>query len=47
MSFGKGGGTQITTAELSPEQRALIGAQTNALTSTFLPEYQKIGRAHV
>jgi len=40
MSFGKGGGTTITTAELSPEQRALIGAQTNALTSTFLPEYQ-------
>lgn len=41
MSFGKGGGTTISTAELTPEQRALIGAQTNALTGTFLPAYQQ------
>lgn len=41
MSFGKQGGTTIQTAELSPEQRALIGAQTNALTGTFLPAYQQ------
>ena len=24
MSFGKGGGTQITTAEMTPEQRQQI-----------------------
>lgn len=41
MSFGKSGGTTVQTAELSPEQRALIGAQTNALTGTFLPAYQQ------
>jgi hypothetical protein len=44
MSFGKGGGTTVQTAELSPEQRALIGAQTNALTGTFLPAYQQAVR---
>lgn len=41
MSFGSQGGTQITTAEVTPEQRALIGAQTDALTGTFLPAYEQ------
>ena len=41
MSFGKGGGTTIQTAQPTPEQTALIKAQTDALTSTFLPSYQQ------
>lgn len=44
MSFGKSGGTSYQAAELTPEQRALIGAQTNALTGTFLPAYQQATR---
>jgi hypothetical protein len=39
--FDKSSGTTIQAAELAPEQRALIGAQTNALTGTFLPSYQQ------
>lgn len=39
MSFGKSGGTQVQTAELTPEQRAMIGAQTNFFTGTIAPSY--------
>lgn len=41
MSAGKSGGTQVTTQELTPEQRAMIGAQTNFFTSTIAPAYQQ------
>lgn len=41
MSAGKGGGTTVQTAELTPEQRAMIGAQTNFFTSTIAPAYQQ------
>ena len=41
MSMGKGGGTTVQTAELTPEQRAMIGAQTNFFTSTIAPAYQQ------
>lgn len=37
MGFGKGSST--TTIEMTPEQRALLQAQTNALTQAFLPAY--------
>jgi hypothetical protein len=41
MSFGKSGGTTVQTAELTPEQRAQIGAQTNFFTGTVAPAYQQ------
>jgi hypothetical protein len=41
MSAGKSGGVTNTTAELTPEQRAMIGAQTNFFTSTIAPAYQQ------
>jgi hypothetical protein len=41
MSFGKGGGTQITTAELTPEQRQQIADQTGFFTGTIAPAYQQ------
>lgn len=41
MSFGKSGGTSYTVPELTPEQRAMIGAQTNFFTSTIAPAYQQ------
>lgn len=41
MSAGKSGGTTVQTAELTPEQRAMIGAQTNFFTSTIAPAYQQ------
>jgi hypothetical protein len=41
MSAGKSGGVTNTTAELTPEQRAMIGAQTNFFTSTVAPAYQQ------
>jgi hypothetical protein len=41
MSGGKSGGTTVQTAELTPEQRAMIGAQTNFFTSTIAPAYQQ------
>jgi hypothetical protein len=41
MSFGKGGGTTVQTAELTPEQRAQIGAQTNFFTGTIAPAYEQ------
>lgn len=41
MSFGKGGGTTIQTADLTPEQRQAIAAQTEFLTGTIIPAYQQ------
>lgn len=41
MSAGKGGGTTVTTQQLTPEQRAMIGAQTNFFTGTIAPAYQQ------
>lgn len=41
MSAGKSGGTTVTTQELTPEQRAMIGAQTNFFTGTVAPAYQQ------
>ena len=41
MSFGKGGGTTIQTADLTPEQRQAIQAQTAMLTGTIIPAYQQ------
>jgi hypothetical protein len=41
MSFGKGGGTTITTAQLSPEQRTQIQAQTDFFTNTIKPTYEQ------
>jgi len=44
MSIGggksSGGGTQITTQQLTPEQRAQIQAQTQFFTGTVAPAYQ-------
>jgi len=44
MSIGggksSGGGTQITTQQLSPEQKAQIQAQTQFFTGTVAPAYQ-------
>jgi hypothetical protein len=41
MSFGKSGGTSVTTQELTPEQKAQIAAQTNFFTGTVAPAYQQ------
>jgi len=41
MSFGKGGGTTVTTAQLSPEQRTQIQAQTDFFTNTIKPTYEQ------
>ena len=41
MSFGKGGGTQVTTQELSPEQRQMIATQTDVYKNTIAPAYQQ------
>ena len=40
MSFGKSGGTQVTTTELTPEQRQQIQAQNEFFTQTIAPTYQ-------
>jgi hypothetical protein len=40
MSFGKGGGTTVTTPELTPEQRQQIQAQNEFFTGTIAPTYQ-------
>jgi hypothetical protein len=46
MSFGKQGGTSVQTAELTPEQRAQIAAQTEFFTGTIAPAYrQAVGGA--
>ena len=41
MSFGKGGGTSITTAEMTPEQRQQIATQTDFFKNTIAPAYQQ------
>lgn len=41
MSFGKGGGTNITTAEMTPEQRQQIATQTDFFKNTIAPAYQQ------
>jgi len=41
MSFGKSGGTQVTTPELTPEQRQQIEAQNRFFTETIAPTYQQ------
>ena len=41
MSGGKSGGTTIQTADLTPEQKAQIRAQTDFFTSTIAPAYQQ------
>jgi len=44
--MGGGKGSSSSTPELTPEQRRLLGAQTEFLTSTAFPTYQDtIGRA--
>jgi len=41
MSFGKSGGTSVTTPELTPEQRQQIDAQNRFFTETIAPTYQQ------
>ena len=41
MSGGKSGGTSIQTAELTPEQRQQIQAQTEFFTGTVAPTYKQ------
>ena len=41
MSFGKSGGTSVTTPELTPEQRSQIAAQNKFFTETIAPTYQQ------
>lgn len=41
MSFGKSGGTQVTTPELTPEQRQQIQAQNEFFTGTIAPTYEQ------
>ena len=41
MSFGKGSGTTTTIPTLSPEQNAMIKAQTEFYTGTVGPAYQQ------
>jgi hypothetical protein len=39
--MGKSGGTTVQTAQLTPEQRAQIQAQTDFFTGTIAPTYQQ------
>ena len=39
MSFGKSGGTTVTTPQLTPEQRQQIIAQNEFFTGTIAPTY--------
>ena len=41
MGMGKSSGSQTTTVQMTPEQRELLGAQTEFLTKTAFPTYQK------
>jgi hypothetical protein len=41
MSFGKSGGTQTVIPTLSPEQNAMLAAQTGLFTGTVGPAYQQ------
>lgn len=46
MGMGKSSGSQTTTVQMTPEQRKLLGAQTDFLTETAFPTYKKtIGQA--
>lgn len=46
MGSGKSSGNQATTVQMTPEQRKLLGAQTDFLTETAFPTYKKtIGQA--
>jgi hypothetical protein len=40
MSFGKSGGTQVTTPELTPEQRQQIQLQNEFASQTLIPTYK-------
>ena len=40
MSFGKGGSTNVTTPQLTEEQRAQMKAQNEFFTGTIAPTYQ-------
>ena len=42
MSFGKSSGSQTVIPALSPEQRAMIGAQTDMFTKTVGPAYEQL-----
>lgn len=44
MSFGKSGGTTVTTPQLTPEQRQQIDAQNRFFTETIAPTYQQAVR---
>lgn len=44
MSFGKSGGTTVTTPELTPEQRQQIQAQNEFFTGTIAPTYEQAVR---
>jgi len=44
MSFGKSGGTSVTTPELTPEQRQQIQAQNEFFTGTIAPTYEQAVR---
>ena len=44
MSFGKGGGTTVTTPGLTDEQRAQIKAQNEFFTGTIAPTYEQAVR---
>ena len=41
MSFGKGSGTTVTSAQPTPEQTAQTKATTDFLTGTIIPTYQQ------
>lgn len=41
MSFGKGGGSTTTIPTLSPEQNAMIAAQTKFYTGVMGPQYEQ------
>ena len=46
MGGGKSSGSSTTTVQMTPEQQRLLGAQTDFLTGTAFPTYQKtIGQA--
>lgn len=46
MSLGKGGGTTVQTADLTPEQKAMIKQQVDFFSSTIAPAYkQTVGAA--
>lgn len=42
MSFGKGGGTTITTPSMTQEQKDLLNVQTGAMKDVFLPTYENV-----